>query len=70
MRHVATPGEVAGWLRFLDPLPEHRRAPVIRMLSEVVSDCPVCEEPVRRCDRRALDIDEQLGHLQCIGGGG
>jgi hypothetical protein len=68
VRRRALPGEVQHWLAQLEALPEARRGPVIAMLSEVVTDCPVCDEVVRRVDRRRLDVEGHLGHLGCIEG--
>lgn len=66
MRRVATPGEIVRWEDELAALPEDRRRGVIGMLAEVVADCPVCDEPVRRCDRRIL-VGEHIAHLGCAG---
>ena len=63
-RHIATPGEMSSWRAELKPLAADRADAVMRMLSEVVNDCPACDEPVRRCDPRRL-VDERLLHLRC-----
>ena len=64
MPHVATPGELRGWGELLAPCPPDRVGPIKRMLSEVVADCPGCDEPVRRCDPRRL-VEGRLHHLSC-----
>lgn len=64
MRRVATPGEVADWMEFFEPLPKSRRVGVVAFITEVVADCFICEEPVRRCDPRRLH-GERLVHLHC-----
>ena len=67
MRRTATPAEVAGWHEQLEPhMPEERAVAAVGLLSEVVADCPVCEEPVRRCDPRRR-VGEHLRHLRCAG---
>ena len=58
--------QVARWLDELDSLPPDRGAAVIRLLGEVVADCPVCGLPVTRSDRRAPS-EAGLGHLDCVG---
>jgi len=66
MRRVTTPGEVARWQADLAPLEADRRDAVVQMLCEVVADCPICDEPVRRCDpRRLVGDEERLAHLRC-----
>jgi hypothetical protein len=64
MHRTCTPGERELWWRELASLPRERRVAVIRMLSEVVSDCDWCDGPVRRCDSRGLVCD-RLVHLRC-----
>jgi hypothetical protein len=64
MRRIATPAELARWRHQLVQLPEDRRVAVIRMLSEVVSDCDLCDGPVRRCDSRG-PVRDRLVHLCC-----
>jgi hypothetical protein len=69
MRCCATPGEVQRWHEQLAPhMPADRVVAVIRLLADVVTDCPVCDEAVRRCDPRVLHGGELL-HLRCAGGG-
>ncbi len=64
MRRAATPGELRSWGELLAPCPLNRIGPIKRLLSEVVADCPVCEEPIRRCDARRI-VEGQLQHLPC-----
>lgn len=64
-RCVATPGELRIWRESLCPLPDDRIDDCLRLLSEVVADCPHCEEPVRRCDPRRLIDADRLAHLAC-----
>jgi hypothetical protein len=64
MRRTCTPSEREMWWRQLASLPRARRGAVIRMLSEVVSDCDWCEAPVRRCDSRGL-VRDRIVHLRC-----
>jgi hypothetical protein len=64
MRRIATPGELSRWRQQLASLREDRRVAVVRMLSEVVSDCDWCDGPVRRCDSRGL-VRDRLVHLRC-----
>ncbi|MEK6326297.1 MAG: hypothetical protein AABM66_02075 [Actinomycetota bacterium] len=66
MRRAATPGEVARWRDQLRPLSPTRADSVIRMLSEVVVDCRICGEGVRRSDSRRL-VDGRLVHVRCSG---
>jgi hypothetical protein len=63
-KRVATPGEISHWRESLSPLPQNRLDAVLRLLSEVVAECPACEEPVRRCDPRRV-IEDRLVHLAC-----
>jgi len=67
VRTLATPAEFEAVLSSLDHL-EHldrkRKAAIARLVFEVVSDCPVCGEGVRRCDPRRL-VDDRLFHLGC-----
>jgi hypothetical protein len=65
MRRIATPGEISRWAAVLDVLDPERRDAVIAMLSEVVGDCPACDEPVRRCDARRL-VGGRLAHVRCV----
>ena len=56
----------------LDSLPPGRHAAIARMCFKQVAECPVCGEPIRRCDKRTLiEIDgkRQLVHLSlaCAG---
>lgn len=70
MRRPATPREFEELLAALDGLDyidRDQRAGIARMVFEAVSDCPVCEEGVRRCDPRRL-VDDRLHHLDCVGG--
>jgi hypothetical protein len=69
VRRFATPREIADWEEELASLAPERREAVVAMLSEVVGDCPHCEEPVRRCDGRR-PIDGELYHLACSEGSG
>jgi hypothetical protein len=64
MQLVALPGEITAWHRQLAPLPRDRRHAVIRWLSEVVVDCHLCGDPVRRVDSRG-HIGGGLAHLRC-----
>lgn len=66
MRYAATPGEVAGWLAEFEHLGESKRKAIVAFISEVVSDCTGCGEPVRRCDPRILRNGD-LTHLRCAG---
>jgi hypothetical protein len=63
-RHIATPGEMSSWRAELKPLAAACADGVMRLLSEVVSDCAACDEPIRRCDPRRL-VDGRLLHLTC-----
>ncbi len=69
MRTAATPREVQDLLDQLASVPPDRRAPIIRMNFEIVGLCPVCDEPVRRCDCRRL-VDGHLAHVRCLEGRG
>lgn len=42
---------------------------LIRLNFEIVGLCPVCDEPIRRCDPRRLVADEPLAHLVCLAEG-
>jgi hypothetical protein len=64
MRRTCTPGERELWWHNLAPLSRARRVAVIRMLSEVVSDCHHCDGPVRRSDSRGI-VRDRLVHLRC-----
>jgi hypothetical protein len=64
MTHVATPGELRAWDGLLAPCPPDRIGGIKRLLSEVVDECPRCDEPVRRCDPRRL-LDGRIVHLAC-----
>lgn len=67
--HPATPEEFEELMAQLDSLPPERRAPIARMVFEAVGVCPVCAEPVRRCDsRRLIDLDgeQRLAHIPCL----
>jgi hypothetical protein len=64
----STPREREEVWAFLAPLAprlsrEHRVA-ILRMLTESVATCGICEESVRRCDPRCLQADELI-HLSC-----
>lgn len=53
----------------LEPVSADRRPGIARMIFEGLGPCPVCDEPVRRCDRRVLidvDDDQLLAHLECV----
>ena len=63
-RHVATPGELRQWREKLAPLRPERIDGILRLLSEVVDECPSCGDPVRRCDCRRL-VRGRLFHLSC-----
>jgi hypothetical protein len=66
--YPASVGEFEELMEQLDPLPPDRRAPIARLLFEVVAHCPRCGKGVRRCDaRKLIEIDEEfwLAHLGC-----
>jgi hypothetical protein len=72
MRAAATPREaeeLREQLDLLDYIDDERKTAITRMVFEVVVECPICEEPVRRCDSRRL-VDERLMHLSCAGDAG
>ena len=49
MRTAASRAEFDRLLEQLEPGPASRR-PAIAQMVEIVGLCPVCDEPVRRCD--------------------
>lgn len=65
MKTFATPGERTRMREFLKTLPAHRVDPVLSMIFEVVNSCPVCGEPVRRCDARYATRSRGTAHLGC-----
>jgi hypothetical protein len=65
----ATQREFEELLAQLDSLPPDRQAAIARMVFELVGICPVCDEPVRRCDsRRAVEVDDEhwQAHIPCL----
>jgi hypothetical protein len=66
VRRRATPREIADWEEQLAPLQPDRRGAVVDLLAEVIGDCRICNEPIRRCDPRVL-AGYGLSHLACIG---
>jgi hypothetical protein len=65
-RMRATPAEFQALMAWLEPVDPDRRGPIAQMMFEVVGDCPICEEPVRRCDARDL-TDAGMAHPACTG---
>lgn len=47
-------------------LPEHRRAPVLAFVREVIATCPYCGAAIRRDSSRAVDADERIGCFACV----
>jgi hypothetical protein len=72
VKTLATPAEFETLMAFLDH-PKHldgkRQAAIARMVFEVVSHCPICDEGVRRCDARRL-VGDHLIHLSCVSDAG
>ena len=69
MTSSAIPREFEELLAQLDSLPPDRQAAIARMVFEVVGICPVCDEPVRRCDsRRVVNVEDEdwLAHIPCL----
>lgn len=64
MRVTATPAEIRDWQEFLAPLSPDRAQAAMRLLAEVVGDCPTCQGPIRRSDRRRL-VEDRLYHRGC-----
>jgi hypothetical protein len=80
----ASAKEFEALLSQLDPLREEmrRRQPpmteamisarivgIARMVFAIVGLCPVCDEPVRRCDSRRVivhDGEQRLAHIPCL----
>ena len=84
MKTRASAEEFEALLSQLDPLRDEmrrRRPPmseeeitarivgIARMNFAIVGLCPVCDEPVRRCDSRRLikhDGEQRLAHIPCL----
>jgi len=64
--YPATPAEFDELMTQLEPVSEARRPAIARMMFEEVGACPVCDESVRRSDRRIL-TDAGLTHWTCTG---
>jgi hypothetical protein len=67
--YPAIPDEFEALMAQLEPVSAGRRPGIARMIFEALGPCPVCDEPVRRCDRRVLidvDDDQLLAHLECV----
>lgn len=70
MRTAATPAEFERLVGRLDRIDVERQAAIARLVFEVVANCPLCDEPIRRCDsRRLVYVRRDLGrltHLRCL----